>query len=293
MRNLTIKRNKSFVGCLGKMKIYIEDWLMGDTKINDIPCRKIGDLKNGEVKTFSVPEEEIKIFVIADKLSKGFCNEFYKLPSGDDDVFLSGQNRFNPANGNAFRFDGVTDEEILTNRKKASKKGVLILCLAFAIGIVGGFIAGTNMFSEESGEPKTFTSNGMNITLTSDFKETNVEGYTVCYDSEYVGVIALKEEFGLVEGFSDYTIEEYGNLVIENNKFDSSIKLQNKDGLTYFSYEFYNAETKTTYYYFSVLYKSSDAFWMIQFTTPVENIDIYSEAFIEWAKSVNFSSESI
>ncbi|MBP1575986.1 MAG: hypothetical protein J6A68_00485 [Oscillospiraceae bacterium] len=47
MRNLTIKRTKSFVGCLGKMKIYIEDPTSNELLINNTPCRKIGDLKNG------------------------------------------------------------------------------------------------------------------------------------------------------------------------------------------------------------------------------------------------------
>ena len=275
------------------MKIYVEDWATGDTTINNIPCRKIGDLKNGETKTFSICEEEVKVFVIADKISKGFCNEFYRIASGDEDVFLSGQNRYNPANGNAFRFDGVTDAEVLQNRKTSSKKGVLILCIAFVIGIIGGFIVGTDMFSKESNEPKTFSSNGMSITLTDAFNETSLEGYTVCYESQYVGVIALKESFDIIEGLSDYTIEEYGNLVIENNQFESAKKLQNKNGLTYFEYDFYNPEYKITYTYFSVLYKSSDAFWMIQFTTPKENIDNYRDSFVEWAKSVKFPSDSI
>ena len=39
MRNLTIKRGKSFVGSLAKMKIYIEDPTSNEMRINDIPCR--------------------------------------------------------------------------------------------------------------------------------------------------------------------------------------------------------------------------------------------------------------
>ena len=40
----------------GKMKIYIEDYASFELTINDIPCRKIGELKNGEEKTFPVEE---------------------------------------------------------------------------------------------------------------------------------------------------------------------------------------------------------------------------------------------
>lgn len=52
MRNLTIKRAKSFVGCLAKMKIYIEDPAAGDTEIGGVSCRRLGELKNGEERPF-------------------------------------------------------------------------------------------------------------------------------------------------------------------------------------------------------------------------------------------------
>ena len=48
MRNLTIHREKTFVGSLVKLKVYIEDTLVNELEINGIPCRKLGDLKNGE-----------------------------------------------------------------------------------------------------------------------------------------------------------------------------------------------------------------------------------------------------
>ena len=47
MMNLTIKRNKSFVGCLAKLKVWIEDEA-GELVIGGVPCRLLGDLKNGE-----------------------------------------------------------------------------------------------------------------------------------------------------------------------------------------------------------------------------------------------------
>ena len=51
MRNLTIKRTKSYVACLAKMKVYIEDRVSGDLVINGVSCRKLGTLKNGEEAT--------------------------------------------------------------------------------------------------------------------------------------------------------------------------------------------------------------------------------------------------
>lgn len=54
MRNLTIKRTKSFVACAARMKVYIEDPAAGDTTICGVVCRKLGDLKNGASETFLI-----------------------------------------------------------------------------------------------------------------------------------------------------------------------------------------------------------------------------------------------
>ncbi len=146
MRNLTIKRTKSFVACLAKMRIYIEDPTSSEILINNTPCRKIGDLKNGEEKTFQIDEGEAKVFVIADKLSKNYCNDYYQLPAGQEDISLSGKNKFNPANGNAFRFDNNETEEIIANRKRGTRKGIIILIIAVIVGAVVGYVIGSSLF---------------------------------------------------------------------------------------------------------------------------------------------------
>ncbi len=56
MRKLTIKRQKSIVACLMKVKFYIEDRANGNHNVNGIPCRLLGKLKNGEEKTFEISE---------------------------------------------------------------------------------------------------------------------------------------------------------------------------------------------------------------------------------------------
>ena len=287
MRNLTIKREKSFVGSLAKMKVYIEDPTSNEICINDISCRKIGDLKNGEEKTFQIDEQEVKIYVIADKLSKDYCNEFYQLPAGQEDVFLSGKNKFNPANGNAFRFDNNESEETIASRKRGARKGLLILIVAIIVGAVFGYSITSNLFLNKTPEPKDFSSNGMNITLTDEFVKTDIENYIVAYDSKNVAVFALKEAFALADGLQDYTLEQYGNLVLQNNNLSAS-KLQNLEGLTEFEYEFTNPDTKDTYKYFSFVYKAADAFWLVQFATLAENVDEYSPKILEWAKTVSF-----
>ena len=288
MRNLTIKRTKSFVGCLGKMKIYIENPISGDFMINNTLCSKLGELKNGEEKTFQIEEQALKVFVIADKLSKEYCNEYYQLSDGQEDVFLTGKNHFNPANGNAFRFDNNESAAILANRKHGTRKGLIVLCAAIAIGCVVGWLIGQSISSNHTPKEKTFHSNGMNITLSEEFKETTVENYTVAYDSKDVAVFALKEPFTLVDGFEDNTLDQYADLVIQANGL-SSVQKKTDDGLIWFEYDYTNPKTNETYRYFTYTYKTNDAFWLVQLATEKENVEKYAQKMAVWAKSVTFS----
>lgn len=288
MRNLTIARAKSFVACLAKIKIYIEDPTSNETTINNIPCRKIGELKNGEEKTFQIENQAAKVFVIADKLSKNYCNEYYQLPEGQDDVYLSGKNKFNPAAGNAFRFDHNENDEIIANRKHGTRKGLIVLVIAVVIGAVIGYLVASGLFSRNTPKAKTFSSDGMSITLTEEFRKTNINYFTAAYESNDVAVFILREAFTLFDGLGDYTLDQYADLMILSNGL-SAAKRKTGEGLTYFTYTFTNPETKITYQYFSYVYKSNDAFWLVQFATPDQNAQEYAKQITKWAKSVGFS----
>ncbi len=285
MRNLTIKRSKSFIACLAKMRVYIEDAESGDLLIGGVKCRKIGELKNGEEKSFEVTEDAAKVFVIADKLSRDLCNEYYQLPAGEDDVVLTGRNRFNPANGNAFRFDNNEHPDIIANRKRVTKKGLVVLISAAVIGFILGFVI-TRVLLFGDAKPKLFAEEGVSITLTSDFKKVNLEGSTLAFDSRDVAVFMTEEKFAFMSELEDYTVTEYGELVINANGFDS--ELITNDGLIHFEYEAENTKLGKIYRYFSYVYKDDDAFWLIQFATETQNVDKYKDQIVSWAKSVAF-----
>lgn len=289
MRNLTIKRKKRFVACLAKARIYLEDPTSNELLINNVPCRKIGELKNGEEKTFQIEEREAKVFVICDKLSRGFCSEYYQLPEGQEDISLSGQNNFNPAAGNAFRFDNNDNEEAVANRKRSTRRGIFVLIAAGIAGAIGGYAITSLLLFNTPASAKTFSSDGVNITLTEAFQETDVEGFTVTYGSRDVAVFIIKEPFTLLDSFEDYSLEQYADLVIQSNNLDTSQEKTN-DGLITFEFNSVNPSTNENYHYFAYVFKSDDAFWLIQFSTLSENVDTYSEQIHEWAKSINFSN---
>lgn len=284
MRNLTIVRAKRFVACAASMKVYIEDPECNDLTINGCPCRKLGTLKNGEAKTFEISEAAAKVFVIADKLSKGYCSEYYPLEEGTEDITLTGKNCFNPAAGNAFRFDGVTDAAVLQNRKKGTKIGIVVLIAACIVGFAIGWFATTGLLGA-SGEAKDFEVNGMQITLTDEFRKQGASGFTAGYGSKDVAVLVLEEEFSLQAGFGDLTLQEYAQLVLKNNGYSSQIKTEN--GVTYFEYEA-TVSTGETYHYIAATYKGPDAFWLIQFATEKSDAAAYRDQIFTWAKSVTF-----
>lgn len=285
MRNLTIQRFKSFAGCAAKVKVYIEDPWAGDMTIKGCNCRKLGTLKNGETKTFKIGENAAKVFVIAGNLSKGYCNDFYPLPEGGEDITLTGQNCFNPANGNAFRFHNVNDEDVLRNRKKGFRIGLVVLILAilfgFAVGTVVGDMIVTSMYISNA-EPQTFHVSGMQITLTDEFEKQNAQGYTAAYSSDTVAVVVLKESFAQVSG--QLTLEEYGKQVIRVNGMNTSLKTE--DGIMYFEFD---ADTGDgTYHYVAAIFKGPDAFWLVQFATRQKNASKLRDDIFDWAKTVTF-----
>lgn len=141
MRNLRILRRKSFVASLAKLQVWIEDHEHPEMDIRGVPCRKLGYLKNGEEAVFEIDNNAHKVFVICDKLSKEYCFDLVNVREGDNDLFFQGQNKFDTRAGNAFRFDGVTDAEVLAARQKGSTFGTVIMIIAVVVGfLVGWFL---------------------------------------------------------------------------------------------------------------------------------------------------------
>lgn len=289
MRNLTVKREKSFVGCLAKTKIYIRDEANSQLVIDGVPCRLLGELKSGEEKTFSIGTEETVIYAIADAISKDYCNDSYAVPAGGEDLRISGKNRFSPGS-NAFCFDGQDSPEKRRKQKKNNRKGLIILLVCGLLGlIVGGFMGNGIADLILGGQTKTYAVEDMRITLTDDFRVYNDERFTGCMVSSQVGIMVLKEDFSLLPGSSELALEEYGHMVISGNGITGA-KLCTEDGLTFFEFSRENADNGITYSYFAVVYKSSDAFWLVQFSTPQEEYADWRGSFVDWAKTVTFQN---
>ena len=124
------------------------------------------------------------------------------------------------------------------------KKIVAVLLLVAALATM----VGCNKKVYEA-NAKEFTSNGLTITLTDAFVETKQEGYTVCYDSKSVAVIALKESFSLQADVKDWTLEYYADLIKSSNSAHSPSNPVKVGDRMVIEYTFYNPDTNITYHY--------------------------------------------
>ena len=133
---------------------------------------------------------------------------------------------------------------------------------------------------------KAYGDKGFNITLPSNFKTYDAEGYDVCYDTKDCAVFALKEAFDQAEGFGDLSLREYTELVLEANGLDNAIT--ETDKYMYFEFEKTVDDSSEPYEYLACCYRAEDAFWLVQFSCAKSDYDRYRPKMLEWADTVYF-----
>ena len=143
-------------------------------------------------------------------------------------------------------------------------------------------------------KPKDFAWNGLNITLDSSFKVVEVDNESAayaCYRKMYVVVITYENIQDLVDlGYdADMTLQEYGELSIEANEFDSTVLTE--DGITYYTYTADIDGDEFTY--MATIHRQGNAFWLVNFSTETKKFEKSKSQFIEWAKTVAYSTETL
>ena len=136
-------------------------------------------------------------------------------------------------------------------------------------------------------EPKTFTTAGMQITLTDAFQESKPKNFTMCYGTKDMAIYTLKETFALAEDLEDCTLQEYTARLLEANQLSADIAIVEENGLCYFERSFTNSEG-VTYHYFCFSFKAPDAFWSIQFAVHEEDTEALRDTVFGYANSVTF-----
>ncbi|MBR6049661.1 MAG: hypothetical protein IKP68_00480 [Clostridia bacterium] len=296
MRNLTIKRRWALPAAFMKARVYIEDSESGDVTIRDHVCSWLGEIENGKEKTFEIPNEETRIFVIYDFVSMNFCVDMKKIPAGDDDVRVSGVCKLSLINSNPFRFDGDVDDEVIAVRTGGSKKGrmktpgaVLVICVIAAFVFLG-IIMGIDAI--EKNTPSDFAFDGVRITLNKTFNvEDNPNFEGILYSSSSgVAVYIERDKFDNFTSYKDFdklTVEEYAELIAEINEIENEPKTKN--GIVWLENETTNSNGKKEIEFIS-FFKTEDSFWIVEFDIPENRVEKHSADIEKWAASVRFDN---
>ncbi len=105
MRKLTIKRRKSIVASLMKVKIYIVDDKDCERVILKYPCKEVGRLKNNSELVIEIDNNEHRIFADVAFQATDIYADMIIIPAGEEDIIISGKNVYSPFRGNPFVFD--------------------------------------------------------------------------------------------------------------------------------------------------------------------------------------------
>lgn len=173
-------------------------------------------------------------------------------------------------------------------RSNMKRTFTAIICTLLLVAVLAG-CGSTNPFDAAA---KTFSNEGMTITLTSDFSKQSMDGYTVCYAAKTAAVFALHEtndQFAAA-GLNDVTLEQYAALVMQNNSSRNPVAGDDINGCPTILYDFYNEDKDVEYRYLAVMYQADDGFWLVQFASAKDDFDTYEPSFVEAAKSVSFGA---
>lgn len=107
MRKLTMIRKKTIVASFMKAYLYVEVIGKGELVLDEIDCVHVGTLKNGESITVEIPENNLTVFIVYDKLFPQRFHASYTITAGVSDITLYTKAHFNPFAGNPFRITAI------------------------------------------------------------------------------------------------------------------------------------------------------------------------------------------
>lgn len=156
---------------------------------------------------------------------------------------------------------------------KQTMLALLLCCLCVGLSACGA-------------KAKTFSKEGLTITLTTEFQEKEIVSQTLYLQSSDVIFVALKEtNDSLTE--AGYNVEEmnasaYAKVVIANNNMEATV--EEDENLITFSYS-KNVSDKDICYV-AYTFKGTDAFWLCQFACDVKDEQDFRPQFKAWAKTI-------
>ena len=130
-------------------------------------------------------------------------------------------------------------------------------------------------------EPIDYVQNGIQITLDTSYKRSNVQKYTACYRSSVATVYLLREAFG--DALTDtVSLAEYAAMVQNANGLTEEIS----EHQNYLSFEYETVADGIRLMSLVAVYKMSDCFWTVQFVCDSSYYETLCDSFESFASSV-------
>ena len=169
--------------------------------------------------------------------------------------------------------------------KKGLGRGLKVFFAALLIGLVIGFGITSLVLGLSNSREKEYIVSDMSITLTGGFTQQSAKGALTAFGSRKVGVFVSRDDLSITTMNMDTV--QYAALVIAANGFTDS-KIEDDGGITYFIAKQTNDKGISLLHY-TYVYKSEDAFWLVQFAVREGQAASQLENISKWAHSVKFN----
>lgn len=168
-------------------------------------------------------------------------------------------------------------------------KTLLVLIVAMSVLLSAGVpLLNAALAGVSDSHAKTFSAAGLSIVLTEAFQSKESETQTAFYASDGAAVMALKEEFTLLEANgvpTDLSLKDYAQNVIDVYGIDATVG--GTEARPTFTYT--DTANGKDYTYLVTVYRGSDAYWIVQFVCQTKDFDADRSKFMGWAESVAVS----
>jgi sRNA-binding regulator protein Hfq len=171
-------------------------------------------------------------------------------------------------------------------KKRKTGKGKFMKKIVFAVLALFLFfgLTGCSLFAPKE---KTFTSNGITITLNTDFKETDTDKFSVYLLSKDVAFMANKEAISTYTNIGVNSLHDYIESVLTANNF-SDYTIQESTGGNDYVYSNYTSTVDgTEYKYLLVCMEGESNYYIMNFGTVKSDYDNLEQKLFDFADTIS------
>ena len=310
MRKLVIIRKKDPVGAYTQMKVYTPDLENRDLDIFGTPCRKLGEVPNGETLEADIPDTLTRIYTLSSEMTLDLSCVLCELPAGEEDITLHVYCIKNEAGAYEFR---VPDEDVqktpamaeneLARTQNVKKAASALIKKKNRVGniVAGVLIALFAAWVVISSLPKDkdFSLAGMTITLSDDFYvyEREEDWYLNLGTKDvFLEICRYSADDLLYFGAYEISLETFVDVIKDEAISDPAVYdihdpvYTGDTALIEYKYHYTEDGYDEKSYCFVYLLKSGDEYWLFAFSCDISDAESCRKNAAKWFGSVKFET---